>query len=299
MPELAAIGDSVHLVRCIRANEWVGSPARHGLQSREEVDKARSPEPILTVNDLDAYYGSKQVLQNVAFNVPNHECVAIVGESGSGKSTLARCLVGLHTRYRGMLTFEGAILAPGIHNRSDRTARLIQYIFQNPHSSLNPRKTVEQILVQPLDHFSPKLSNGSLREGAAIALSEVSLDPEVYLQKYPGELSGGEAQRVAIARALIASPSVLICDEITSSLDASVQAVIIELLRSLQARRDFSMIFITHNLALVRSISQTVVVLHDGAVIEQGLTSEVVNHPSARRTAQLFEDAPKLTVADL
>jgi peptide/nickel transport system ATP-binding protein len=252
----------------------------------------------MSVSALSAYYGAKQVIREVSLEVPQRECVALVGESGSGKTTLARCLIGLHTGYTGQVSFEGSALSPGIRARTDRVAQRMQFIFQNPYSSLNPRKTVAQIVAQPLGRFY-RIPPIETQRRSEAALREVSLDPATYLPKFPGELSGGEAQRVAIARALIVEPVLLICDEVTSSLDASVQAIIVELLRSLQAKRGLSMIFITHNLALVRSIAQTVLVLQDGSVVEYGAVSDVLTHPLAPYTAQLLEDAPRLDAVGL
>jgi peptide/nickel transport system ATP-binding protein len=158
---------------------------------------------------------------------------------------------------------------------------------------LNPRRTVGQILMQPMLRV---YQDSSAQRSAKIeaALRDVSLDPRAYREKYPAELSGGEAQRVAIARALLLEPELLICDEITSSLDTSVQATILELLRDLSAQRGLSMLFISHNLALVRSIAQSVVVIHEGIVVEAGRVDDVVDRPKAAYTTQLFENAPRL-----
>lgn len=299
LPELRPVNDTEHLVRCIRASEWAGSPTRgrNGL-APDNSTLETAANSVMSVSALNAYYGANHVVREVSLEVPKRQCVALVGESGSGKTTLARCLIGLHTAYTGQVSFEGSALSPGIRTRTDGVARRMQFIFQNPYSSLNPRKTVAQIVSQPLGRFW-RIPRIETHRRAEAALREVSLDPATYLRKFPSELSGGEAQRVAIARALIVEPVLLICDEVTSSLDASVQAIIIELLRSLQAKRGLSMIFITHNLALVRSIAQTVLVLQDGSVVEHGSVSDVLTHPLASYTAQLLEDAPRLDAVGL
>jgi peptide/nickel transport system ATP-binding protein len=297
VPPLESVGDSDHLVRCIRASEWASAGPRAPERRLRDEPVDASADLVLAVSRLDGFHGPKQVLRAVSFSVPRNECVAIVGESGSGKSTLAHCIVGLHSSYTGTVAFEGQHLAPRVRDRTHEQAQAIQYVFQNPHSSLNPRKNVGQILGQPLaQFFRPSRAEEIRRVGAS--LEEVALDPSAYLRKYPGELSGGEAQRVAIARALIVEPRLLICDEVTSSLDASVQAVIIELLHQLQRTRGLAMVFITHNLPLVRSVAHTVIVLHDGEIVERGPVVEVVERPSAPYTMQLFEDAPRLAVVD-
>jgi len=171
----------------------------------------------------------------------------------------------------------------------------VQYIFQNPYTSLNPRKTIGQIVAQPLEQYL-RLGYRERSQRTARALADVSLSAG-FLSRYPDELSGGERQRVAIARALVVEPDLLVCDEVTSALDVSVQAVIVELLRGLQSEHRIAMIFITHNLALVRSIAQSVVVLRDGAVVESGPVGQVLDRPADPYTARLMQDVPKLAGA--
>jgi peptide/nickel transport system ATP-binding protein len=297
MPNLVAIEDGDHQVRCIRATSWerTAHTAPPAEQASTVVDVHLE---LLRADGISAYYGSKQILKDVSITVPYHSCVAVVGESGSGKSTLARCLVGIHTNFTGILKFNGKELARGYKGRTREQSKAIQYIFQNPYSSLNPRRTVGQILSQPMIRVFP--DPPAVRSAKVDAsLKDVSLDPRVYRDKYPAALSGGEAQRVAIARALLLEPELLICDEITSSLDASVQATILELLKDLTANRGLSLLFISHNLALIQSIAQSVVVIHEGVVVESGNVQDVVDHPSAAYTSQLFENAPRMELADL
>jgi peptide/nickel transport system ATP-binding protein len=182
--------------------------------------------------------------------------------------------------------------ATGAGDRPRQVLRRVQYIFQNPYTSLNPRKTVGQIVTQPLEQYL-RLGYRDRSQRAAGALAGVSLAGD-FLSRYPGQLFGGERQRVAIARALVAGPDLLVCDEVTSALDVSVQAVIVELLRALQAERRIAMIFITHNLALVRSIAQSVVVLRNGAVVESGPVEQVLDRPADPYTARLMADVPRL-----
>jgi peptide/nickel transport system ATP-binding protein len=249
--------------------------------------------PVLSLREVSAVYGRRPVLTGVDLDVAAESCVAVVGESGSGKTTLARCIVGMHRNWTGDISFEGAPLAARARDRPRQILRRVQYVFQNPYTSLNPRKTVGQIVAQPLEQYL-RLGYRERSQRAARALADVSLGAD-FLSRYPDQLSGGERQRVAIARALVVEPDLLICDEVTSALDVSVQAVIVELLRGLQAERRIAMIFITHNLALVRSIAQSVVVLRNGAVVESGMVGQVLDRPADPYTAQLMEDVPKLT----
>ncbi|HEY5988222.1 MAG TPA: ATP-binding cassette domain-containing protein [Streptosporangiaceae bacterium] len=188
------------------------------------------------------------------------------------------------------LPSEGAPLAARARERPPQVLRRVQYVFQNPYTSLNPRKTAGQIVAQPLEQFL-RLPYRERSERAARALADVALGGD-FLPRYPDQLSGGERQRVAIARALAVEPDLLICDEVTSALDVSVQAVIVELLCGLQAKRRIAMIFITHNLALVRSIAQSAVVLRDGAVVESGPVEQVLERPAHSYTIRLMEDVP-------
>jgi peptide/nickel transport system ATP-binding protein len=250
---------------------------------------------VLSLRGLSASYGANQVLFKVGLDVPAESCLAVVGESGSGKTTLARCIVGLHRDWTGEMTFGGAELSHSARRRPKDTLKRVQYIFQNPYTSLNPRKTIGQIVAQPLEQFT-KLSyrERSLRVDAV--LSDVSLGSG-YATRYPDQLSGGERQRVAIARALVVEPELLVCDEVTSALDVSVQAVIVELLRRLQRERQLAMIFITHNLALVRNVAQSAIVLSRGNVVEAGPVEQILEHPTDPYTIRLIQDVPKLAAA--
>jgi peptide/nickel transport system ATP-binding protein len=248
------------------------------------------PEPIVTVRKLAARYGAREVLRDVSFDVLTGRCTAVVGQSGSGKTTLARSLVGLHTAWTGDVTFAGAQLDSQPQRRTKAQRRTLQYVFQNPYSSLNPRMSVRENLEEPLRYFS-SLSHRRRVEKVHEVLATVALSEE-YAERMPHQLSGGERQRVAVGRALIVDPEVIVCDEITSALDVSVQALLVEQLRRLQTERGLSMVFITHNLAVVRSIAQDVVVLSDGVIVERGPVDQVLDHPSHAYTQQLLADLP-------
>jgi len=278
-------------VRCMRLAQVRESPTSVATALTGAAAGTREV-PVLSAREVSAGYGRRPVLTGVALDVPAESCVAVVGESGSGKTTLARCIVGLHRNWTGDIKFEGASLAASARDRPRQVLRRVQYVFQNPYTSLNPRKTVGQIVAQPLEQYL-RLGYRERSQRAAQALADVSLGAD-FLSRYPDQLSGGERQRVAIARALVVEPDLLICDEVTSALDVSVQAVIVELLRRLQASHRIAMIFITHNLALVRSIAQSVVVLRDGAVVESGPVGQVLDRPADPYTARLMQDVPKL-----
>ncbi|MBS1862317.1 MAG: ABC transporter ATP-binding protein [Actinobacteria bacterium] len=277
------------LVRCYRAGEGEREPS---TPVSAIANLAEGSAEVLAVRGLDAAYGDVTVLSDLTLGVGEERCLAVIGESGSGKTTLARCIVGMHSNWTGTISYRGAELAHSARDRDLETLRRIQYVFQNPYTSLNPRKTVGQILAQPLRHYFD-LAAAEREARIARVLEETSLGPE-FAPRYPDELSGGERQRVAIARALIVEPDVLVCDEVTSALDVSVQAAIVELLRRLQRERRLAMIFVTHNLALVRGIAQGAVVFREGRIVDAGRVDDVLEHPRDPYTIRLMADVPRL-----
>jgi peptide/nickel transport system ATP-binding protein len=294
-PVLRALTPGSRVVACHRAEEIrAGREPVEILAARPETggpaSVASGEAPVLSADLEDASYGPVTVLRQLQLSLAEGECLGIVGESGSGKTTLARCIAGLHSDYRGTISYAGTQLAAAASGRRPHERLAIQYIFQNPYNSLNPRKTIRQILQQPF-RLLPTAQRGESMERLASALAEVSL-PADLLSRYPDELSGGQRQRVALARALMADPRVLICDEVTSALDVSVQAVVIELLRSLRASRRLSVLFITHDLALARAICDQIAVVHDGRVVESGTSADIISHPRADYTRQLISNVP-------
>jgi len=248
---------------------------------------------VVSVRDVTACYQRKEVLHGVSATLRRHRCLALVGESGSGKTTLARCIAGLHPfKIDGTIELNGKALARETPARTRAERQAIQYIFQSPYSSLNPRKTVRQLLAQPIGIFF-KLDRDGTEERMVQVLGQVALDASL-LNRYPEQLSGGERQRIAIARALAAEPAVLICDEVTSWLDVSVQAAIIELLVHLQTETGVSMLFVTHNLALIRSVAHEVAVMNEGRIVEHGLVDAVLDDPQVDYTRLLLADTPTL-----
>lgn len=249
--------------------------------------KVSAETTVLSVHGLNASYHDTQVLFDVSLDIRNGECLAIVGESGSGKTTMSRCLIGLHQEQTGDFELDGRPLPALLRNRSKSVKQQLQYVFQNPYGSLNPRQTVAGGVAVPLKHFYGERGKAA-RTKVKEALERVEI-PWRLAGRYPAELSGGQRQRVAIARALICDPSLLICDEVTSGLDVSVQASVVELLRTLQDD-GLSMIFVTHNLAVVRSIGDRVVVLSKGRVMESGAVDTVLAAPQHPYTRGLLAD---------
>jgi peptide/nickel transport system ATP-binding protein len=292
MPELRPIAVG-HQVRCVRAEEVRGQTLRRGGEGARETQLTQAP--ILALTGVSAGYRKKMVVHDVTLAVAPHECLALVGESGSGKTTLARSVAGLHSNRIGAITLNGVPLAQSARDRPREQRRTIQYVFQNPYGSLNPRRTIGHIIRQPLEVFG-KSTGAETDRKVDEMLDRVSLTAS-YADRYPEQLSGGERQRVAIARALICDPSVLVCDEVTSALDVSVQAAIVELLAALQRDLGLAMLFVTHNLPLVRSIAQRVAVMSEGSIIELGDVDQVLGAPKDAYTKRLLSDTPSLEVA--
>jgi peptide/nickel transport system ATP-binding protein len=226
----------------------------------------------------------------VSFSVERGETFALVGESGSGKSTLARAISGVLAPAHGQIRFAGQPLPGTVRARSDAVRQQIQYIFQNPDASLNPRRTVGDTVGRPLEVFF-RMRRPKLRERIAALLEDVRLDAS-YAERYPDQLSGGERQRIAIARALACDPELLLCDEILSALDVSVQASILKLLERLRAEHDLAMLFIAHDLAVVRAIADRVGVLFGGELFEVGAASAVFAPPFHPYTHELLLATP-------
>jgi peptide/nickel transport system ATP-binding protein len=294
LPELRMVAD-VHSARCIKAEE-VRAQVDVRAGSAGAVPEPAQTEAVLELVGMTAGYLGITVLHDVNIALAPHECLALVGESGSGKTTLARSIVGLHRERGGQILLRGQPLATSARARPRDVRRSIQYVFQNPYGSLNPRRTVGQIVRQPLELFGTGGSGKDIDRRVGEMLERVSLTAG-YAHRYPDQLSGGERQRVAIARALVCDPDVLICDEVTSALDVSVQAAIVDLLGQLQRDLGLAMLFVTHNLPLVRSIAQRVAVMSRGRIVELGGVDRVLQDPSDEYTRRLLADTPSLESA--
>jgi peptide/nickel transport system ATP-binding protein len=289
VPALRAVAPD-HEVRCIRVEEIGAWDINRGTVPDADPDRRR--DVILSVEGLDVFYGRTRVVHDVTFDVAKGEVVALVGESGSGKTTISRSVGGLHKDWTGTIGFEGRALARSARSRSAEDRRRIQYIFQNPYLSLNPRLSIEQIIRRPMELFG--LAKGKQATERVVELMEQVALGSGMLHYQASRLSGGERQRVAIARALAAEPDVMICDEITSALDVSVQGSIVALLEGLRKDRGISMLFVTHNLALVRSIAARVEILQNGRVVESGSVVTVMDTPREDYTRTLLSNSPRI-----
>jgi peptide/nickel transport system ATP-binding protein len=292
IPPPVAVGEG-HRAWCIRVAEPAGADvaAGPGVPSREVAGDDGGA--LLAIDDLDAGYGSRPVLHGISLSIPTGASLALVGESGSGKTTLARSIAGLHTGYTGTISLAGAQLARAARARPAAAREAIQYVFQNPYSSLNPRRSIEESIAQPLHYTEEHPGRAEIDRRVGRALDSVSLSAAVR-RRFPHELSGGQRQRVAIARALIVEPRLLVCDEVTSALDVSVQAVVIELLDELRRRRGLSMLFVTHNLALVHSVADEIAVIQEGRIVERGPVERVLARPTSETTRTLIANVPRL-----
>lgn len=291
VPEL--VSDGGRSVRCIRADQ---TPPLSSLESAPGSQVAEGAT-LLSVEHLRVVHrgrGTTVVAAgDISFLVRVGECVALVGESGSGKTTIARAIAGLHPPDGGRMLLDGEELAGTTRGRSHELHRRCQMVFQNPYESLNPRRRVIDEVARPA-RLLRGMSGRDARVEAERLLERVRL-PAGIGRRFPAELSGGERQRIAIARALAAAPSLLICDEITSALDVSVQAAVIEVLTELRRDLALSLVFITHSLPVVASIADRVLILHDGQICEEGSVEQVFQAPCHERTRQLLEAAPAMS----
>lgn len=256
-------------------------------------DPAAGVEPILQIENVTAGYGALPVLNDVSFSVPRGRTVAVVGESGSGKSTTARVIMGLLAPSQGRVMFEGRPFAPQGRQRPRDLQRRVQMIHQMADTALNPWHRVRDVIGRPLEFF---LGLRGVAKEARIRqlLAEIELEPSQYIDRLPGELSGGQKQRLCIARALAADPDLIICDEVTSALDQIVAEGILRLLDRLQRDMGLSYLFITHDLATVRSIADEVVVMQRGEVVEQGPKDQMFTPPHHPYTELLLSSVPEM-----
>ena len=266
--------------------------------------EAAHPDAIaLTLDDLSVSYGKPSLfgwltganppnptVHSVTLSLQRGEILGLVGESGSGKSTILRAISGLWPASGGRIaSADGSDLTKPVEQRDGKALRAVQLVFQNPDASLNPRHTIEEILAQPFRLYF-RMPDREIRKRAAALLADVRLD-ESYLARFPGQLSGGERQRVAIARAFAAEPEVLLCDEVTSALDVSVQASVLRLLRDLSSSRGVATILVSHDLAVVHALADRIAVLYLGHVVESGPAREVCGHPRHPYTRALIAAA--------
>ena len=246
------------------------------------------------MTNISASYGATPVLFDVSLHVPKGQTLAIVGESGSGKSTLARVATGLLPPTAGTVTFGGIELTPALKNRSREELRRVQLIYQMADTAMNPRQTVGEIIGRPVT-FYEGLRGAARRDRVNELLEQIEMGSGFY-DRYPAELSGGQKQRVAIARALAARPELIICDEPTSALDPLVADGILKLLLRLQEEEKLSYIFITHDIAIVRAIADSVAVMHQGKLVRFGPKSQALSPPFDGYTDLLLSSVPEMKI---
>jgi peptide/nickel transport system ATP-binding protein len=305
--DLAVVAQMADRIKVLRYGEEVEEAETEKMLSQPEEEYTRSlwsvrslakPESpsddiVLAVKGVDAAYGKGvKVLSNVDIKVPRGRTVAIVGESGSGKSTTARVITGLLPPSKGQIEFNGETLPAELQERTTDQLRRIQMIYQMADTAMNPRQTVAEIIGRPLTFYHG--TAGAAAEKRVIELLEMIELDESFMDRLPSELSGGQKQRICIARALAAEPEVIICDEVTSALDQIVQEGILKLLLRLQTEFNITYLFITHDIAVVKAISDEIVVMYQGEVVEQGLKSEILNPPHPDYTRMLLESVPEM-----
>jgi peptide/nickel transport system ATP-binding protein len=305
--DLAVVAQMADVIKVLRYGETIeDADTRKMLASPEkeytrslwsvrsiEKDEEDSEDIILKVDQVDASYtGSVKVLDNVSMSVPRGLTVAVVGESGSGKSTAARAITGLLPPSKGQILFNGEALPPRLKDRSIKQLQKIQMIYQMADTAMNPRQTIRDIIGRPLEFYLGL--RGAKRDKRLLELMEMIELDESFIDRLPAELSGGQKQRICIARALAAEPDLIICDEVTSALDQIVQKGILQLLLRLQKELGLTYIFITHDIATVKAISDQIVVMLDGRVVEQGMKSEILSPPYPDYTRLLLSSVPEM-----
>ncbi len=270
-------------------------------QGDETLGEHKREVPALKVKDITAGYGRKRngvpeitVLRDVNVSIERGHTVGVIGESGCGKSTLARVMAGLLPAVHGQVLLDGDDLQPALQKRDRGELQKIQFVFQMADTALNPRQRIDHILGRPLE-FYLGLKGKEKRKRVMELLDMVEL-PQDFAGRYPEELSGGQKQRVNLARALAASPEVLLCDEVISSLDSIVGANVIELLKRLRKQTGVSFVFISHDLSTVASFADEIVVLYAGRVVEQGPADQVLSPPYHPYTRLLISSVPELRV---
>lgn len=247
-------------------------------------------ETILKAEHLKKVFTSGKktftAVDDVSFELKKGQCLGIVGESGSGKSTIARMITGLEHMTKGTVTLLGKDITDLKAKEMRKVYRDIQMVFQMPVESFDPRRTLGDGIMESLRNMGMSVREAKKRAGELLV--RCGLTPE-FAARYPHEVSGGQCQRAAIARALAVSPSVLICDEATSSLDVTVQKQVLNLLQELKEKEGLSLLMISHDLALVQAFCDEVLVLYQGKIVEMGTPDEIINHPSSEYTRILMD----------
>ena len=305
--DLAVVAQMADFIKVLRYGEEVEEAETRKMLEQPEEDytkslwsvralhKEESPSTdiALSIKNVDAAYGnSVKVLHDVSIDIPRGRTVAVVGESGSGKSTTARVITGLLPPSSGVVEFNGEALPNALKDRSTDQLRRIQMIYQMADTAMNPKQTVAEIIGRPLEFYHNM--SGKQRDDRIVELLDMIELDDSFMDRLPGELSGGQKQRICIARALAAEPEIIICDEVTSALDQIVQEGILKLLLRLQKDYGITYLFITHDIAVVTAISDEIVVMFQGAVVEQGLKSKILEPPFPDYTKLLLSSVPEM-----
>tara|TARA_R110002073_G_scaffold52481_3_gene136471 strand:- start:2863 stop:3993 length:1131 start_codon:yes stop_codon:yes gene_type:complete len=266
------------------------------VRSIKHVEKEPTQTPLLKVEGITARYKGTNfdVLKDINVEIHPGQTLAVVGESGSGKSTLARVITGLLPPSQGEITFDGHTLTPDLATRPRDDLRELQMIYQMADTAMNPRQTVGTIIGRPLEFYFG-LKGKAKQERIQQLLDEIELG-DGFQDRYPAELSGGQKQRVCIARALAAKPKLIICDEVTSALDPLVADGILKLLLRLQKIEDVAYLFITHDLATVKAIADSIAVMFQGKVVRYGAKSRVLAPPFDAYTDLLLSSVPEMRI---
>jgi peptide/nickel transport system ATP-binding protein len=261
---------------------------------REDKELTDKMDIILDVKDVNATYtGDENVLEDIDLTVRRGRTVALVGESGSGKSTLARVITGLLPATKGSISFLGQDFPLKLKDRDKESLRKLQMIYQMPDTALNPKQTVRTVIGRPLKFYFG-IKGAEAEKKIRELLTKIELEPDKYIDRLTTELSGGEKQRICIARALAAEPDLIICDEVTSALDQLVAEGILTLLQDLQNEMNISYLFITHDLATVKAISDKIVIMLEGRIVEQGEKKEILEPPHHEYTDKLLASVPEM-----
>jgi peptide/nickel transport system ATP-binding protein/oligopeptide transport system ATP-binding protein len=262
------------------------------------------PNPLLIVEHLKVYFpilggvfrqevGQVKAVDDVSFSVQRGQTVGLVGESGSGKTTIGRAIIRLNQPTAGAIFYDGAEISKLSSSEFRPYRKKIQIIFQDPYNSLNPRLSIFEIIGEALEIHFPEMNRGDRRARVAELLEKVGLKRE-HLDRYPHEFSGGQRQRIGIARALAVNPEFIVCDEPVSALDVSVQAQIVNLLQDLQEELGLTYLFIAHDLAVVEHISDFVLVMNQGKIVEAASAEAIYENPQDDYTKKLLSAVPKL-----
>ena len=305
---VAQMADTIKVL--LKGNEVEEAPTEEMLNNPKEdytkslwaVRSFESPQrkrpkdttPLISVKNVDAAYtAGPKILDDVSFDIYEGMTVAVVGESGSGKSTTARVITGLLPPQKGEVLFKGTPFPPDYRQRTRDQLRQSQMIYQMADTALNPKVRISEIIGRPAQFYSG-LTGAALKNRVDELLDLIELDPASFYNRYPPELSGGQKQRIGIARALAAEPTFIVCDEVTSALDQLVAEGILRLLDRLQNELNLAYMFITHDLATVRSIADEVIVMQQGKVIEQGPKDEMFTPPHHPYTDLLLSSVPEM-----